>query len=235
MATIYLADPDEGYRKGLAHALRRAGHGVTEFSSGSELYAGALADEPDLIVMETDLEEMDGFQVFALLQRDRAEPFPALFVTAFENPRVARVCKQRGALGYVGKNRPLDQVVTAVQAYFTDHDPLYDRKLSAALAWLQSRGKSGRLDLEGEGEIGYVLLHRGKVLEARWRSAVGEEAVRSLSEEGDGIRFRFAEGTDEIELPADLRRGMDEGAGRAPDAARVAAAAPPALSSEATV
>src|SRR5687767_13449041 len=106
MATIYLADQDSGYRKGLAHALRQRGSEVEEFESGSELYARAVTREPDLIVMETDLGEMDGFQVFARLQSKRPEkPFPVLFVTQFDHPRVARICKQRGALGYVGKGR----------------------------------------------------------------------------------------------------------------------------------
>lgn len=121
MPTIYLADRDEPYRKGLAHALRRRGLEVEEFASGSELYARSQADAPDLVVMDTDLEEMDGFQVFALFQRERPErPLPIVFVTAFDHPRVARVCKQRGALGYVGKGRPLEQVVGAIQGFVSE-------------------------------------------------------------------------------------------------------------------
>jgi protein TonB len=202
MATIYLADQDAPYRRGVAHALRQRGFEVVEFSSGAELYARTVVGEPDLIVMDTDLEDMDGYQVFARLQRKRPdEPYPVLFVSGFEHPRVARALKQRGAVGFVGKARPQEQVVAAVENVLSEHDPLYDRKLPAALAWLQSRGKSGRLDVEADGDTGYVLLLKGKVLEARWKSLEGDAALTLFAEGLPEARFRFAEGEEESETP----------------------------------
>lgn len=202
MATLYLADRDVGYRNALAQALRESGIQVVEFASGSALYERALASEPDLILLEVELEGMDGFQVFASLQRDRPEkPLPILFVTGFSNPQVARVCRQRGALDYVSKDTTTHEIVERVKSFFRERDPLFGRKLVASLAWLQSRGKSGRLTVESESDNGYVLLHKGKVLEAHWKSLVGDEAVTMLVEELDEAHFRFSEDEWERALP----------------------------------
>lgn len=73
---------------------------VVEFSSGFELYSATLVAEPELVVLETQLDEMDGFQVFARLQRTSTSGrLRVLFVTRFEHPQVAYVCKQSGPPG----------------------------------------------------------------------------------------------------------------------------------------
>jgi TonB family protein len=224
MATIYLGDRDEAYRRSLAHALRRRGDEVLEFSSGAELYARAVASPPDLVVLETELDELDGFQVFSKLHRERPNnPLSVVFVAEFEHPRVARVVKQRGALGYIGKGRDLDRVVDDVRGFARGEgrDPLDGRTLSAAVAWLQSRGKSGRLEVEANGTSGYVLLHHGRILEARWGDLSGEPAVSTIAENLDRATFRFAEGVDELEAPR--VRIVGAGPGKtAPDGERAA-------------
>jgi protein TonB len=202
MPTVFVADRDPASRKGLAHALRQYGLTVEEFENGPALYAQALTDDPDLILLETDLEEMDGFQVFARLQRRRPEkPFPVLFVTDFDHPRVARVCRQRGAMGYIAKSKPLEQIVDAVLDVLGQPDPLAGRTLSAALAWLQSHGKTGRIDVDADGRIGYVVLHKGRVLEAAWGPWQGEDVVVRLSDSLPDSKYAFTEGADDFDLP----------------------------------
>jgi protein TonB len=198
MPTVLIADRDEAYRKALGQVLQQRGIEVDGVSSGAHLYARAMAEDPDLIVMEADLEEMDGFQVFARLQRNRQDnPFRVIFLSRFDHPRVARVCKQRGALAYLTKKQSLEQVAATLEGVLTDRDPLQERKLPAAVAWLQSRGKSGRLDVEADGNSGFILLHNGMILDARWQNLQGQEAVRSLTEDLPEASFRFSEGADE--------------------------------------
>jgi protein TonB len=203
MPKVFVADRDSISRKGLAHALRQRGIDVEEFQSGPALFARALAGDPDLIVLDTDLEEMDGFQVFARLERKRPErPFPVLFVTDFDHPRVARICRERGAVGYVAKSRPQEQIVDAILDVIERPEPLAGRTLSAALAWLQSRGKTGRLDVEDGERAGYVLLHKGRVLDAEWGRWRGEDVLLAFAETNTTATFRFAEGIDDLERPA---------------------------------
>jgi TonB family protein len=118
MATIFLADRDDRYRGAVADALRRRGDQVVEFASGSDLYAHTIAYKPDLVVLEADLQDMDGFQVFAALRAALPEkPFPVVFLTAFDNPQVARVCKLRGAKDYLAKRLSLEGVVRAIRRW----------------------------------------------------------------------------------------------------------------------
>ena len=94
MAIIYLADRDDAFRRALAHGLRQCGHEIVDFESGSELYARAVTGEPDLIALETDLEDMDGFRCRSRAKRAR-EAFTVIS-SDFPHPRVARVLKKRG-------------------------------------------------------------------------------------------------------------------------------------------
>lgn len=215
MATIYLADRDAPYRKQLAYSLRKRGTEVVEFASGAELFARTVEHEPDLVVTETELDEVDGFQVFAWLLRRRSgkDGVPIVFHTRFDNPGVAHACKQQGALDYVGKNQPLELVVEKIMALTVERDPLETRNLPAALAWLQSRGKSGRIDISACGEHGHILLHKGKIIEARLNAFEGDQALKLFTEVLLGAAFRFAEGMDEVGMP----QAGDRLAGTRPD------------------
>jgi TonB family protein len=199
MATVYLADRDVVYRQKIAGVLRDRGIRVVSFADGTDLYERTLEREPDLIVTDTDLAGLDGFQVFVRLQQQRAgKAFPLVFLTTFEHPGVAHFCKQEGALEYLGKSQPVEEIANAIEALLAERDPFYDSDLPAALRLLQVEAKSGLLDVTAYGEDGYVLLHRGMVLEARWNHFEGDEALRVLTEVPLEARFRFAEWTDEL-------------------------------------
>jgi TonB family protein len=212
MKTIYLADRDEAYRKELAHELQQGGAQVVEFASGPELFARTVENEPDLVLMDTDLDEVDGFQVFVWLQRERPHrPYPVVFLTRFDHPGVARVCKHHGALDYLLKSDPLEQVTDRIQRILARRDRPHERELPVALECLRSQGKSGRLDVTAYGEDGYVLLYKGRTLEARWNFFEGDQALRVLMQVPLEARFRFTEWFGETSRPEG-----DEGEGVAP-------------------
>jgi CheY-like chemotaxis protein len=118
---VLLGDRDESFRRALALALGRLGVQVVEFTSGADLYVRALTSAPDLIVLDIELDEMDGFQVFARLRRK----FPCsgsriAFVTELDNPVVELACRESGAAGYLLKSRPLDELVARVKELVAD-------------------------------------------------------------------------------------------------------------------
>ncbi len=123
MFTVYLADRDVAHRKELAHACRRRGLRTVEFTSGSDLYASVIAGAPDLVLLDVDLDEMDGFQVFSRLLRRRAErPLPLVFLSDFVHAHVVEVCLQRGARAYLRKGDPAERVATAISDLLTTPD-----------------------------------------------------------------------------------------------------------------
>jgi TonB family protein len=112
---VFLADSEDLSRAGLALALRERGAAVVEFANGSTLFDQATTQAHDLIVMDTELAEVDGFQTFARLQHVPGKSFRIVFLTRFEHPGVAEICKQRGAVDYLGKSQPFHEIVEAIQ------------------------------------------------------------------------------------------------------------------------
>lgn len=133
MPTVYVADRDAAHRRELTQAFRRRGFRAFEFASGSDLYASVIAGAPDLVTLDVDLDEMDGFQVFARLLRKRdTRPLPLVFVSDFQNAHVVEVCIQRGALGYLRKGDMADLVAAAAEDLLGDvRDVSPDEKLAA--------------------------------------------------------------------------------------------------------
>ena len=130
MVSVHVADRDPAFREPLAQALRRLPAEVVTFESGAELYSRVARDGPDLIVMDVDLEEMNGFEVFGLLLRDHPErPLPVVFLTDFDNSGIAQELLQRGALAYLLKNAPLDEIVRTLESLLEER-----RKPAAAPA-----------------------------------------------------------------------------------------------------
>ncbi|HEY7530783.1 MAG TPA: DUF4388 domain-containing protein [Gemmatimonadota bacterium] len=91
------------------------------------------------------------------------------------------------------KSRPPQTVARSVLALCTDWTRLCVRNLAAVVTWLQTRGKSGRFEVEAFGARGTIFLHDGELIEARWKELEGREVVRFFAEELPDSGFRFAE------------------------------------------
>ena len=67
---LLLVDGDPKSLRVLDVSLKKAGFEVTTASSGHEALATLDAEVPDLIISDTDLEEMDGFELCLSNQTD---------------------------------------------------------------------------------------------------------------------------------------------------------------------
>lgn len=109
----------------LAASLRFAGFEVNVASSGSEAVSAARRHPPDLVVTDTMLPDMDGFDVVRRL-RGHGTHIPAVFLTA----RDATEDRNRGLTlagdDYVTKPFSLEEVIARIRAVLrrTAGDPL---------------------------------------------------------------------------------------------------------------
>ena len=69
MATIAIVDDNPDNLKLVDAVLRRAGHRVTVHDTGVGFAAIALASGPDLILLDLELPDLDGFGVLTELRR----------------------------------------------------------------------------------------------------------------------------------------------------------------------
>jgi len=93
-----LVDRDADTRVMYAEYLRLSGYDVVEASDGREALAKALSTHPDVVIMETRLPGISGFDLCDLLHHDPAtRATPILVVTADAYPRDIARARQAGA------------------------------------------------------------------------------------------------------------------------------------------
>ena len=114
MALVLLLEDDAAIAEPLVFALERAGHQVRHFLLGSDALQWALAQQPDLLILDVGLPDISGFEVLARLRRESAVPVLMLTARSEETDRVLGF--ELGADDYVPKPFSPREVVARVGA-----------------------------------------------------------------------------------------------------------------------
>ena len=111
---ILVADDDPQIRDVLRIALKQAGFAVTEAGDGQAALEAAQSLQPDLIILDIGMPEMDGLEVCRALRK--SSDVPILFLTA-QSDEVDRVVGlELGADDYVSKPFSPRELVARVRA-----------------------------------------------------------------------------------------------------------------------
>jgi two-component system, OmpR family, response regulator len=117
---VLLVDDEENITFLLGSALRHFGFDVTTAATGRQGLDAVRAFEPDLVLLDVMLPDLDGFEVCRRMRQD-GERVPVLFLTA----RDATEDRVRGlTLGgddYVAKPFSLEEVVARIHAILRRH------------------------------------------------------------------------------------------------------------------
>ncbi|MGO1227571.1 MAG: response regulator transcription factor [Brachybacterium sp.] len=114
-ARLLVVDDEPNIRDLLATSLRFAGFEVFTASTGNEAIREATEHQPDLVVLDVMLPDMDGFTVTRRL-RDRGEQYPILFLTAKDETQDKVTGLTVGGDDYVTKPFSLEEVVARIRA-----------------------------------------------------------------------------------------------------------------------
>ena len=114
-ARLLVVDDEPNIRDLLAASLRFAGFEVFAASTGNEAIREAAEQQPDLVVLDVMLPDMDGFTVTRRL-RDRGEKYPILFLTAKDETQDKVAGLTVGGDDYVTKPFSLEEVVARIRA-----------------------------------------------------------------------------------------------------------------------
>lgn len=115
MASILIADDHSVVRMAVRALVEKAGHTVvSEVAKGLEVISAVKKLKPDLIILDIDLPQMDGFEVLRRLSRDD-QKFKVLVFSAMPAERFSTRCSRLGAVAYVSKNGEISDLVSAIQ------------------------------------------------------------------------------------------------------------------------
>jgi two-component system cell cycle response regulator DivK len=106
-ARILLVEDNENNRYLARILLERAGFVVTTAANGKQALEAARQDKPDLVVMDIQLPEMDGYETAERFKRDPAlADIPLVGVSSFAMVGDRAKALKAGFAGYIEK--PID-------------------------------------------------------------------------------------------------------------------------------
>lgn len=112
---ILIVDDEPSIRELLTTSLRFAGFGVRAVSNGAQTISAVLEEEPDLIILDVMLPDMNGFSVTKRL-RSAGYTAPILFLTAKDDTEDKIMGLTVGGDDYVTKPFSLDEIVARIKA-----------------------------------------------------------------------------------------------------------------------
>ena len=120
---ILIVDDEPNIRDLLTTSLRFAGFAVRAVSNGAQAISAVLDEEPDLIILDVMLPDMNGFGVTKRL-RSSGYTAPILFLTAKDDTEDKITGLTVGGDDYVTKPFSLDEIVARIKAILrrTMHD-----------------------------------------------------------------------------------------------------------------
>jgi two-component system response regulator DesR len=113
---VLLADDQHLVRGALAALLSLSDdiEVVAEVGRGDEVVAAALRCKPDVVLLDVEMPGLDGLAAASALH-EQAPEVKVLILTTFGRPGYLRRAMEAGALGFVVKDAPADQLADAVR------------------------------------------------------------------------------------------------------------------------
>jgi pilus assembly protein CpaE len=115
MTRVLIVDDEFPIRYLVEHALRRKGFEVTSAKDGPSGLKIAAAYQPDIIVLDVMMPDMDGFDVCARLKsRPETADIPVIFLTALMDREYKQRAFKAGAEDYLVKPFQADELLAHV-------------------------------------------------------------------------------------------------------------------------
>jgi CheY-like chemotaxis protein len=101
---VLVADDDEDIRALVELRLERAGYRVRTVETGDEALAAALAEPPDVAVVDVTMPGLDGYELTERLRaRAATRDLPIVLLTAHAWPEAREAGLRAGATAFVTK------------------------------------------------------------------------------------------------------------------------------------
>jgi len=116
---VLIVDDDNGIRKLLGRFLDREGFTTIEAENGLEGVETAKKEQPDLIIMDVMMPQMDGLTAARLIKFYKPlSEVPIIFLTAKDADKEIELAEATRAEAYVTKPFDVRQVIDVVKSLF---------------------------------------------------------------------------------------------------------------------
>ena len=205
---ILIADDDEKVLALLKSSLQKAGYETSQALNGVKALALARKENPDLILADVAMPEMDGFELCKHIRDDPAtEHIPFIFLTAKGELHDKVKGLNLGADDYISKPFHITEVTARIktilqrmallaqQASETAESELQGNlgqmQMAEVLQTLTMSQKSGGLKLVNSAQkVGKIFFKNGDIVQASLDPYKGEEAVYRILTWEEGF-FKF--------------------------------------------
>jgi len=120
--SIMVVDDNPANLKLLEDMLLREGHQVQSFPSGRLALAAATKYPPDLILLDINMPEMNGYEVCERLKSGQAlSDIPVIFLSALTETQDKVQAFRSGAVDYISKPFQFDEVHARVETHLKLH------------------------------------------------------------------------------------------------------------------
>lgn len=102
----------------LSYLLESENYEVIKASSGPEGITAAKNTKPDIILLDIQLPEMDGYKVAAMIKDDKnTNNIPIIAVTSYAMPGDREKAIESGATGYIEKPINPDTFISQMKSF----------------------------------------------------------------------------------------------------------------------
>jgi CheY-like chemotaxis protein len=111
MKKILLADDHAPTRMMFSKILAEQRYCIIQASNGEEAYTKAVAEQPDLILLDIVMPVMDGYEALLQIKADPVtQPIQVIMLTALDRPFEQKLALEMGASGYIVKPVRIDEL-----------------------------------------------------------------------------------------------------------------------------
>jgi CheY-like chemotaxis protein len=216
---LLLVDADPKSLRVMEVSLRKAGFTVTTAEHGEDALRKCALQPPDLILSDTRMPVMDGFELCSRLKQDeRFKATPFIFLTGQKSLEFKVKGLELGVEDYLTKPIYIKEIVTRVKILLQKRDKerlerkdqrasfagnLADMGVVDLVQTLEMGRKTGVLRVQGGSRTAAVWFREGKIVDAELGGLGGEPAFYRLLNWQDGdftIDFKPVEREDRIAL-----------------------------------
>ncbi|MDY6899293.1 MAG: CheR family methyltransferase [Cyanobacteriota bacterium] len=167
---ILIADDLDNNREILVDFLAPLGFEIVEASSGAETIAKTKAYQPDVIILDLIMPEMDGLEVTQILRQKSAwQELPIIIVSASTLPTDESECYEAGANSFLAKPLNLKQLLKLLQQHlqleWTTQDSFRQLSKNSKTSQIKSNLESIVIPTEAELNQMLELIMEGDIRE----------------------------------------------------------------------